>query len=220
MARPYFRDWTNLQFHKGKTFVAPPRPFRADVSLYFPNLQGQTLEKEDWGPRDTTPALRGRVSVVSLFSSAWGEDQARSFAGAEANPALAALLARSAGRAQQAWINVEEGPLKAWLVRLFASGLRRRVAAAAAAAAAADDDDDDAPGAWARYFLVRRGLSDDIREAIGYLNSKVGYTYLLDGECRIRWAGSGPSEDHEREGLVKAVQRLLDEGKDGGKDRK
>ncbi|RYP65288.1 hypothetical protein DL771_008357 [Monosporascus sp. 5C6A] len=195
-ACPYFRDWGNMKFHKGKTFVAPPRLFRAEPSLYFPNLYGQTLLKEG-GPRDTTPALRGRVSVVSMFSSAWAEDQAASFASAEANPALGALLAAHADRAQRVWLNVEEDPLKAWLIRLFLGRLRRRVGE---------------PN-WGRYFIVRRGVSDEIREAIGCLNSKVGYTYLLDGECRIRWAGSGPSEDHEREGLVKAVRRLLDEEK-------
>ncbi|RYP90541.1 hypothetical protein DL770_003303 [Monosporascus sp. CRB-9-2] len=195
-ARPYFRDWGNMKFHKGKTFVAPPRLFRAEPSLYFPNLYGQTLLKNE-GPRDTTPALRGRVSVVSMFSSAWAEDQAASFASAEANPALGALLAANADRAQRVWLNVEEDPLKAWLIRLFLGGLRRRIGE---------------PN-WGRYFIVRRGISDEIREAIGCLNSKVGYTYLLDGECRIRWAGSGPSEDHEREGLVKAVRRLLDEEK-------
>ena len=195
MARPYFRDWTNLQFHKGKTFIAPPRLFRGDLSLYFPNLYGQTLLKSDRSPRDTTPTLQGRISIVSMFSSMWGESQARSFASAESNPELEALLRQHPARAQHVWVNVEEDAMKAWIIRLFAGGLRRRVGE---------------PN-WHRYFVVRKGISEEIRESIGYLNSKVGYTYLLDGECRIRWAGSGPSEDHEREGLVKGVQRLLDE---------
>jgi ATPase complex subunit ATP10 len=50
-----------------------------------------------------------------------------------------------------------------------------------------------------------------MRESIGVLNSKVGYTYLVDHQCRIRWAGSGPAEPGEREGLVKGVQRILSE---------
>lgn len=143
-----------------------------------------------------------------MFSSLWGENQARSFASAESNPELQALLADGGGDgngkqgreegAQHVRINIEEDWLKAWVVRLFGTGaLRRRFGE---------------PN-WHRYFLVRRGISDEIRESIGYLNSKVGYTYLLDSECRIRWAGSGQSEAHEREGLVKGVQRLLEEEK-------
>ncbi|KAI1382178.1 ATP10 protein-domain-containing protein [Hypoxylon crocopeplum] len=202
MSRPYFRDWGNLSFHKGKTFFAPPRPFKAEVSLFFPNLYGQTLLKDDRVPRNTTPLLRGKLSVVSVFSSVWAENQANTFVSEESNPELASLLREKSGDGgdtlvQRVWVNVEENTLKAWLIKLFIGGIRRRVG----------------EGNWARYFVVRRGVSDEIRESIGLLNSRVGYTYLLDGECRIRWAGSGPSEDHEREGLVKAVQRLLDEQK-------
>ncbi|KAI1799784.1 ATP10 protein-domain-containing protein [Daldinia bambusicola] len=197
VSRPYFRDWSNLRFHNGKTFFPPPRPFKGDVSLFFPNLYGRTLSKRDPKPRDTTPALRGRVSVVSVFSSVWAENQISSFVARDANPELDDLLAKNSDLAQRVWLNVEENALKAWLIRLFMGGIRRRVGE---------------PN-WDRYFIVRKGLNDDIRENTGLLNSSVGYVYLLDGNCRIRWAGSGPSEDHEREGLVKAVQRLLEEAR-------
>ncbi len=64
---------------------------------------------------------------------------------------------------------------------------------------------------WDKYFIVRKGVSDEIRESVGLLNSKVGYTYLVDHHCRIRWAGSGDCQPEEREGLVKGVRRLLEE---------
>ncbi|KAK0730656.1 ATP10 protein-domain-containing protein [Lasiosphaeris hirsuta] len=202
MSRPYFRDWRNMQFHKGKTFLAPPRLFKGDLSLYFPNLHGSTLDKKNPAAKaaDTTPSLEGRASVVTIFSSTWAEKQAQSFTSAEANPALHAALQGSGGRAQLVQINVEEDTLKAWLIRLFAGSLRRRVG----------------QENWNKYFLVRRGITDEIRESIGVLNSKVGYTYLVDHQCRIRWAGSGHAEPEERTGLVRGVHRLLEEiGKDG-----
>ncbi|KAI0972544.1 ATP10 protein-domain-containing protein [Xylaria arbuscula] len=191
MSRPYFRDWGNLQFHKGKTFIAPPRLFKGDLSLFFPNLYGRTLLKTDKEPRDTTPVLRGRVSVVSVFSSLWAENQCNTFVG---SAAVEDIIAASQGRAQHVRINIEEDAMKAFLVRLWIGRLRRQVGG--------EEN-------YERYFLVRRGVSDEIRESIGLLNSKVGYTYLLDADCRIRWAGSGDSEDHERDGLVKGLQRLL-----------
>ncbi|KAI0535727.1 ATP10 protein-domain-containing protein [Xylaria digitata] len=196
ISRPYFRDWGNLQFHKGKTFIAPPRLFMGDLSLFFPNLYGRTLLKTDKEPRDTTPVLRGRVSIVSVFSSLWAENQCNTFMSKESNPAVEQIIAESGDRAQHVRVNIEEDPMKAFLVRLWIGKLRRQVG----------------EGNHERYFLIRKGVSDEIRENIGLLNSKVGYTYLLDPDCRIRWAGSGPSEDHEREGLVKGLQRLLLEG--------
>ncbi|KAI2629745.1 ATP10 protein-domain-containing protein [Hypoxylon sp. NC1633] len=197
MSRPYFRDWGNLSFHKGKTFIAPPRPFKGDLALFFPNLYGQTVLKSDRLPRDTTPVLQGKISVVSIFSSLWAENQAKTFVSKESNPELEATLEQNKDVAQQVWINIEENTMKAWLIKMFISGIRKRIGE---------------PN-WGRYFVVRKGVSDEIRESIGLLNSSVGYTYLVDGECRIRWAGSGPSEVHEREGLVKATRRLVEEQK-------
>ncbi len=87
--------------------------------------------------------------------------------------------------------------MRAWLVRRFRGSLRKRVGTRDAE----------------QYMLVTQGISDDIRESIGLLNSKVGYIYLVDRHCRIRWAGSGPSDPEERDSLVKGVRRLLAEAK-------
>lgn len=200
MSRPYFRDWTNLSLHKGKTFLAPPRPFKHDVSLYFPNLFGHTLLKSTSLPRDTTPVLEGKASVVSIFSTKWAEDQVKTFTGKKENPALHELVERNKGTAQIVRINIEDTSLlKYWVVRMFAGGVRKEIG---------QDN-------WDKYFIVRKGISDEIRESIGYLNSKVGYTYLVDGDFRIRWAGSGPAEPHEVESLTKSLERLLDEERKG-----
>jgi ATPase complex subunit ATP10 len=194
ISTPYFREWSNMRIHKGKTFLAPPRLFKAEHALYFPNFYGQTLHK-DKGFRDTTPVLEDKVSVVSVFSSAWAENQAATFASEKNNPELHSVVRRSRGVAQMVQINVEENALKAWIVRLFMGRLRKRIGSEN----------------WGQYFLVRRGITDEIRDAVGLLNSKVGYTYLLDGECRIRWAGSGNCEGDEKEGLVKGTLRLIQE---------
>ena len=183
-----------MRHHKGKSFVAPPRLFKKERALYFPNIQGQTLIK-DKKPRDITPVLEDRISVVSVFSSAWAENQAATFASEKHNPGLFEVLRGSGGIAQLVQVNIEENALKALIVKMFWPRLRRKVGT----------------DGWGRYFLVRRGISDEIRDAIGLLNSKVGYTYLLDEECRIRWAGSGPAEEDEKEGLVKGLRRLVEE---------
>ncbi|KAK3077040.1 hypothetical protein LTS18_011364, partial [Coniosporium uncinatum] len=70
---------------------------------------------------------------------------------------------------------------------------------------------------WARYFMVRKGVDERIRQTIGLLNSKVGYVFLLDGECRIRWAGCGDALPEEKEYLVRGLRRLVEEAKGGRK---
>jgi ATPase complex subunit ATP10 len=195
MSRPYFRDWGNLQFHKGKSFIAPPRLFKAELSLFFPNLYGETLVKTDKAPRDTTPLLTGKASIVSIFSSQWAEQQVATFVSKESNPAAHEVLDKSDGLAQMVNINYEDNKGKAWLIRMFRGSLRKRF----------PEKD------WDKYFLVQRGITDEIRESIGLLNSKVGYTYLVDHHCRIRWAGSGPSHPEENASLAKGLARLVQE---------
>ncbi|KAM3073091.1 Mitochondrial ATPase complex subunit atp10 [Clarireedia jacksonii] len=195
ISKPYYRDWSNMKFSKGKSFLAPPSLFKAERALYFPNMYGKTLVKKANRYADTTPVLMGKISVVSVFSSAWGENQAATFASAKHNPELHQILDNSEGRAQLVHINIEENYLKALLIRLFLPGLRKRLS----------------ESNWGKYFMVEKGLNDNIRDAIGLLNGKVGYTYLLDEYCKIRWAGSGNAERDERDGLVKGVRRLLAE---------
>lgn len=196
MSTPYFREWSNMRHHKGKSFIAPPRLFRADRALYFPNLQGQTLA-EDKKVRDTTPTLSDKISVVSVFSSAWAEHQVSSFVSEKANAELHEVVRDSGAMAQMVQINIEENALKAGLISLFKPSLRRKMG----------------EREWTKYFVVKKGLTDEMRDAIGLLNSKVGYIYLLDGACRIRWAGSGVAEGDEKDGLVKGVRRLIEEAK-------
>lgn len=77
-----------MKWHNGKSFLAPPRPFKRSLSLYFPNLFGRTLLKDDRKPRDTTPLLEGRLSVVAVSGNMWAENQTKSFVAPEENPAL------------------------------------------------------------------------------------------------------------------------------------
>ncbi|MCJ1413322.1 Mitochondrial ATPase complex subunit atp10 [Ptychographa xylographoides] len=220
-----------MQYSKGKTFLSPSSLFRREKALFFPNLQGTTLASPQL-PIDTTPLLAGKVSIISLFSGTWAERQTLSFVGenpykkkvkpktslmSEAEedgnnmqPAvtpltltvepeldLNAIIEASDGLAQQISINIEHNPLKHFLIRLFFSSLRRRMPAS-------QHD---------KYFLIRRGITEELRDKIGMLNSKVGYVYLVDGEGRIRWAGSGRSEGEERAGLGRGAERLIAEAK-------
>lgn len=187
-----------MRYHEGKTFLSNPRVFKRDKSLYLPNMYGLTLASPKQ-PQNTTSLLRGRISVVSMFSSAWAEAQVKTFTGETENPDLYTILKSSGGPsvAQKVDVNLEENAFKAWLVRMFMGRLRKI----------------SPPEQHERYFLVRGGLTDTIKESIGMMNTKVGYVYLLDENCRIRWAGSGPAQEDEIDGLNNGVRKLLEEKK-------
>lgn len=188
--KPYFRDFSRLSAtYKGKSFMAPPLLFRADKALFFPNLVGRTLLHASDPLQNTTDVLEGHVSVVSVFSSAWAEAQVRTF--------TSGLEDELREGVQRVDVNVETNPLKAWLVRVFVPRIRAGVE----------------EGAWGRYFLVQRGLEEEVRERMAYVNEKVGYVYLVDWDCRIRWAGSGRAGEEEKVALRRGVVKLREDWK-------
>ena len=178
-------------------------------------MVGSTLASPSAPSSDTTSVLQDRISIVSVYSGRWAELQTQSFANTKNNPDLAALLLQQGQEKegtpdespilQKVEINVEPDWMKALIVRIFMGGIRKQ----------RQEED------WRRYFLVRRGVTEEMREAMGMANSKVGYVYLVDWLCRIRWAGSADAEGSEKEGLVAGLQRLLEgwrrEREEGGK---
>lgn len=193
----YFQDFNAIsREHRGKSWVAPPKLFRADKALYFPNLRGRTLNT-DATPVDLANAIvppgSPGVSVVAVYSSAWGEKQVRSWLD-DPNTVMKLLEAHK-DRVQRVDINVEQNPLKALFVTLSVGGIRKSV----------PKERHD------RYFIVKSGLSDEIRDKMGFINARVGYIYLLDAEAKIRWAGSGNSTEDERQSLVRGIQKLVAE---------
>lgn len=191
----YFRDFKNIRkYRSGKVFMANPKLFRKEGALYFPNLHGETLAESK---ADTTPVLKSKVSVVNVYSSNWGEMQAQTFTSKKANPQLAQLLEDNKDVAQMVDINIEENTMKAWLIALFQWRLRRQ----------RPKED------WGKYFVIRKGVSDRVRESIGLLNGRVGYVYLIDRACKIRWAGSGDAEGTEKDDLTRGFQKLIQESK-------
>lgn len=200
--RPYFQEWRRVDHHRGKSFVANERLFKKDKALYFPNLWGKTLSKDgdgEKGGRDTTPLLKGKVSVVCFQANDWATEQVETFVGPKSNPQLQTLLENKNGMVQRVDVNLQGDVARSWLVWLFNYRLRRMIP----------------KERWDKYFMIklprdiRRGLTDEIRDAIGLLNSQVGYVYLVDPSCRIRWAGSGDAWAGEVDGLNAGIQRLV-----------
>jgi len=165
----------------------------------MPNLRGRTLDKAGDGQdgRATTSVLKGRISIVCVMSKTWAEYQVKSWVGEKENPEIQKLVKESEGMAQIMELNVEEGRLYRAVLKLFEGRLRRM----------------RRKTDWEKYFFLT-GIPDSVRECTGIIqNSKAGYVYLVDAECRIRWAGSGDAEQGEKEALVKGFKKLIEEKK-------
>lgn len=144
--------------------------------------------------QDTTNALAGKLSLIVVYSGQWAQSQTDSFVSKATNPDLELLLRKNSGMIQKIEINVEKTRGRAALVWVFVRRLRK---------SRVTED-------WGKYFVVRRGLTDHVKMDMGFVNEKVGYVYLVDRDCKIRWAGSGEAGGGEREGLVASVRRLID----------
>jgi mitochondrial ATPase complex subunit ATP10 len=197
--RPYYQEWKRMNYHRGKSFQSNKRLLRRDKALYFPNLVGDTLD--GFTAMDSCTAMMGKISIVGMQMGRWAEEQVQSFVGEKENAELKGIVEGNRGLVQRVHVNMQANVAWSWLVKLFKSNLKKVV----------PEDE------WSRYFFVRlprdirKGLSEETRDAMGLLNSQVGYVYLVDSAGKIRWAGSGEAWSGEREGLNAAVLRLVAE---------
>lgn len=160
-------------------------------------MQGLTLASPKEA-KDTTTVLRGKISIVSIFSNRYADTHVDSFLDAQKNPKLEKVLRSGGQDVQRIYINVPDNRMLLWLVRFCMSSIKKSY----------PETEHD------RYFLVRDGFDDQLKEAIGIMNKVVGYVYLVDADCRIRWAGSGNALPEELTTMNLALQKLISEQRD------
>ena len=192
---PAYRNWTLVRHHRGKSFLATPKLYKAEAALYFPNMQGYTLADPKNCEQDTIRVLRGKYTIVRMCCEHWSVEQCDTYTHPKENPGLAAEVERLKDKGlQMLQINIEEDRFRAFLVRRYLNWQREQIP----------------KDSWDKWFVVRKGVNDYTRRDINMPNPKVGHIYLVDKDCKIRWAGCGDANDEEKESLVKAVSRLVE----------
>ncbi|KAG5437826.1 hypothetical protein PCANB_000540 [Pneumocystis canis] len=184
ISKSYWSDFQAMKYHQGKTWIAPKYLFRKDKALYIANFHGITLSNEI---ADTTSLIKlSPVSLISIFSSNSGEKHIRSFLSHELHSTVSDI--------QFIYINLQENFLKAGLVRMFSAAIRNQIL----------------KEQHSKYFFVNK-LPRNVKENMMISNMCVGYVYLVDNQCRIRWAGCGNATNEEKEYLITCSQRLIKE---------
>ncbi|CAE6421646.1 hypothetical protein ACGC1H_001847 [Rhizoctonia solani] len=185
VARGYFHDFHKLKHHGGKMWIAPRVLIREDKALYFPDVKGVSLDNRS--TVHTTTACTGRITLLSVLSTKISELHAQSFA--------EHTLEQHKGNKnfQYMQINLQENLLKSWLVSLSLSSLRSTV-----------------PPEFQPTYLLSSQNMEYLRVPLGMENKHIGYTYLLDDNLKVRWAGCGFARPEESEALANCTRILLD----------
>ncbi|EAU89309.1 F1F0 ATP synthase assembly protein Atp10 [Coprinopsis cinerea okayama7 len=191
----YFHDLNMTRQHGGKTWIAPKVLIREDRALYLPNISGSSLL--DKSEKHTTTLCFGKISVISMLSTKISEIHAKAFTD------LTNARFLSNPHYQYIQVNLQENVMKAFLVNLFLSGLRKTV-----------------PSELQANYLISGQNMEYVREAMGMTNSRVGYVYLVDENLRIRWAGCADPTAEEIQSLesctgvlLKRLERKTQQGK-------
>lgn len=194
--RGYFHDFHAIKSHGGKTWRAPNTLIKDERALWFPRVEGTSLG--DKMTVNTVDIFRNKVSVVALLGSKISEEHCRSF--------YSDTLSTFSGhpKFQLVQINLQQNKLKSYLVSLFLSSLRSQID----------------PALHPTYLLSSQNIELE-KDALGYHNKHVGYTYLVDAQGRIRWAGGAFAEEAEK-GALRActgvlLERVKEEAKGKGK---
>jgi ATPase complex subunit ATP10 len=191
--KPWVRDLRNMDANRGKFYVANQRMYKADAALYFPNLRGRSLARK---AAETTSVLREKLSVVTVYQRLWAEQQTRSFVGFVSGADVREVVEGSGGAAQFVEINFEDTWMASSLVWMFQWNLRRQIKREL----------------WDRYFILR-GIPVNIKESLAMMNDKIGYVFLVDEQCRIRWSACADAWPEEKDALIRSLKRLIEERK-------
>ena len=193
-ARPYFRDWTNMKYSRGKIWVANPRLWRKEASFWMPNFWGKDLGGE---LKSSVAIAKGKVTVCCVMSRTWAGRQVETFV----TPEVLQIVRESGGKAQVLDLNVEEAPLFRFFLWLYTGRIKK-----------------EKSEPFLKYLLLK-DIQGDIRELLGMLNHRAGYVFLLDSDCKIRWAGSGDAQPEEVQSLISGLKKLIEEkaGENGEK---
>ncbi|MBW0530770.1 hypothetical protein O181_070485 [Austropuccinia psidii MF-1] len=184
VSKGYYHDWNSLRHNGNKLWTAPPSLIQEQRALYFPNISGISLLNQE--KSHTTNLFSNKVSLIAIESTRMSEEHTRSY-----YIELTRMMANQPDF-QLIRLNIQENPLKSWLVGLFINNLRKSVP----------------EYQHSKYILSNQSL-EYIREPLGMVNKLLGYVYLIDWNKKVRWAGCGFANADEIRGLFSSTNVLL-----------
>ncbi|QHS75094.1 Atp10p [Saccharomyces paradoxus] len=187
-----------FQKTKGKLFIAPISYWKDDRALFFPHLVGTSMDSTK--QQNIEDLLRGKTSIVRLFSTAAGDKLSSSyFQETVSNNKKTNYLTEADARlslnnnnVQIVEVNLVENAVKSALVKTLARWA-------------------NPVPSWRQPFYFecpRAQWPFSIREELFCNNVFSGYVFLVDQHLKIRWAACGEATPSEKEALWKFAKSL------------
>jgi len=158
---------------------------REDKALYFPNIEGKVLT--NCAVTHSTDLCKGHISVVNIITTKLSDTQIQAYGA----PTLEKYKDHPLFRYVQ--INLQENAAKSFLVMLFLNSLRSQN-----------------PSYLHPTYLVSKQNMEYLREPMGLENKYVGHVYLLDQNCKIRWAAGADPTPEEIINLERCTTVLIE----------
>ncbi|CAG8484552.1 3184_t:CDS:2 [Paraglomus occultum] len=167
----YWKDFHELRNEGEKVWNADDKLIQIDKALYMPNVKGSTLSKANV---DTTSLLRGKISLLVGCFNRFGEQQLHSFT----DPFLKTFSNKpNIGLVE---LNMLHKFINKLILKLSMPYLRSNT-----------------PMARHNSYVIVSEDIEFIRKALHMTNVHRGYAFLIDPDCRIRWAAHGNATEQE-----------------------
>lgn len=187
------KSFANTQ---GKIFSPPISYFRGDRALYFPNFIGYPLNNHKL---DLYSLLEGKTTILRIFSTISGENCTNTYVEQYLDSEGYKEFRESYPHAQIVDVNIPQSWIKGLFVKLAKSNLRKII----------PEDRHD------KYFIVSDKIFPvSVKRTLKCDNSCSGYLYVIDKDCKIRWATSGMATEEESKTLWMTVRGLEKEIRD------
>ncbi|KAI8358292.1 ATP10 protein-domain-containing protein [Mortierella sp. GBAus27b] len=182
----YFSEFSELSRTGSKLWKGTPNMIAADKALYMPNIVGTSLKTSE--PIELVDLLKGKISLVAVSGTRFGEEHTETFT----TPFLKEWpVGQGDSKVQLVELNIQENPLKAGLVRMMVPFVRKTIP----------------EERHANYVLHYKSIRH-LKDPLSMSNSYMGYVFLVDTNCKIRWGANGRGSDVEIKTLLDSVQRL------------
>ncbi|KAF9181253.1 Mitochondrial ATPase complex subunit atp10 [Haplosporangium sp. Z 767] len=186
----YFAEFSELSRTGSKLWKGTASMLNADKALYMPNIIGTSLKTSE--PTELVDVLKGKVSLVAISGTRFGEEHIETFM----TPFLKQWPAgNKSSKVQLVELNIQENPLKAGLVRMMVPFVKKTIP----------------EERHANYILHYKSIKH-LKDPLSMQNSYLGYVFLVDSDCKIRWGAHGKGTETEIRTLLESVQKLSERG--------
>ncbi|QPG73028.1 hypothetical protein FOA43_000332 [Brettanomyces nanus] len=187
---------------KGRLFAAPPSYFRQDKALFFPNFPVKTITGDQTELIDLFRSCK--ATVLRVFSTQTGAKMTNDYF--QIPEAQDSYLSNTGVQ------NLHQTYPNAQIVEMILSEtwpkylMHTHISAGKLKSTIPESQYD-------KFLFAMRDdvLEREDREKLLMTNLYSGYVYVIDNSSKIRWIGSGWPDQHEVEGLWKAVRGVSKE---------